>query len=297
MSDRTCEKCGKVFKFPALLKRHMARKTPCQLIVDPEELPPEERQKKFDCKFCGHRFSQHSSMYRHMSERCQVARSEAGLQQLYEHTRRKQKEAEKRVAELEHRLELAALAPAATAAAATGAPAEPFASHSTLHIGCLQQNTINIHMNVFGKEDCSHISRETVRALLDEVRAITSDPNLGAEAALRRAAEMIYSDRQRPENTTCYVPDPRRDDTMVHGEGGWGIHPYRAIAPTLTERAVTVLFELQPFTDIEKYGELLIALRDNEHKYKGGKQLRDMLIRNAAIIKELCAAPPQGGEA
>ena len=90
MADRTCAKCGKVFTHPCRLKAHERRKTPCSPIVEQAELPEAEQQKPHMCKFCGHRFSTAQGLSRHRKNHCTVVRSKAGMDMLYEHTRRKQ---------------------------------------------------------------------------------------------------------------------------------------------------------------------------------------------------------------
>ena len=74
---------------------------------------------------------------------------------------------------------------------------------------------------------------------------------------------------------------------MVHEESGWGIRPYQTVAPEMAERICTLLTELQPWTDAEKYGDLMRTLIADEEAYKKGKELRDVLVRNKAIVQAM----------
>lgn len=284
MADRTCEKCLRVFQFPSQLRRHEGRKTPCRTIVASAELPIPEQTKPYGCRFCGHRFAQHPSMYRHIKNSCKVAGSPEGMQKLFDHTHKKQLEAEAQLAELQRQI-------LAGTAAATQLPAACQQNISTNQMVINQHTVNNISFNVFGNEDCSHIDKVRIKRLLDEVMSVSDNPQRGATMALLKAATMIYGDRERPENTTCYLPNAKHDKAMVHEAEGWGIRPYQTIAPSIAGRVVSLLFDLQPFADASKYESLMLALRDNEDSYKGGKELREILIRNKGIVEELRRLP------
>ena len=77
MVDRTCERCGKEFKYPAHLREHLARKTPCAPILEPEDLPEEVRDDpdydKKKCHFCGRAFANYTSKRRHIRNTCKIA--------------------------------------------------------------------------------------------------------------------------------------------------------------------------------------------------------------------------------
>jgi len=222
-------------------------------------------------------------MYRHIKHSCKVAGSPEGMQRLYEHTHKKQLEAEARVEELQ-----AQIRDGTAPTQRTASCQQNISANQTV----INQHTVNnISFNVFGNEDCSHIDRVRIKGLLDEVMLVANDPQRGATMALLKAAMMIYGDRERPENTTCYLPNAKQDKAMVHEAEGWGIRPYQTIAPSIAGRVVSMLFDLQPFADASKYERLMFALRDNEDSYKGGKELREILIRNKEIVEEMRRGP------
>jgi len=85
-----CPKCGVDQKYPSVLKRHLARKTPCAPIVAAGDLPEDCRSKKYICKYCGRTFTTATAMYRHVRQRCKIANSEEGMEKLFEHTLQRQ---------------------------------------------------------------------------------------------------------------------------------------------------------------------------------------------------------------
>lgn len=70
VDGRTCADCGKIFPYPSGLKAHQQRKTPCQAIV-------ETAAGKCVCKYCGRGFAFESSLYKHITQSCKLARTAA----------------------------------------------------------------------------------------------------------------------------------------------------------------------------------------------------------------------------
>lgn len=67
MSDRTCDKCGKVFSIPYKLNMHKTRKTPCDLVL----LAPND-DAEFSCKYCHRPFTTRQAMQLHIKKSCKA---------------------------------------------------------------------------------------------------------------------------------------------------------------------------------------------------------------------------------
>lgn len=153
------------------------------------------------------------------------------------------------------------------------------------------QNTIHVHL--FGQEDTRHIGRAEIKSLLDRTLRMVRDPSQAALQALLGAATMIYSDPQRPENLTCYIPNKKHDNVLVHGEGGWQVQPYQVILPPMVTYSIDKLFDNQPFIDAERYGELMTALKNNEEAYKAGREMHGVLVRNKDLLEKALGKLPK----
>ena len=262
-----------------------------------------------------------------MKKTCKIAGSDEGMEKLYEHTLKRQLESQRKTMEEQHRhimeqnarmaeltammmhlqMQQQALMPVAGPAAQKSAPgpaawpSQPPSSQPQIVIGHQQQQaqTINngvmqqITINVFGQEDTKHIGRQTIKDLLDNVLSGTQDPAQGAIAALLKTAMLIYSDADHPENLTCYLPNNKKDDVLVHGAAGWEVQPYTVVLPPMATRSVDTLFDNQPFVDADKYGDLMKALAENEQAYKEGKEMRTILVRNKDLLKQVLGALPK----
>jgi hypothetical protein len=87
MVEHACEACGKKFKAMCDYRRHQQRKTPCSPIVDPA--PDTGRP---SCQFCGRTFASRDTLVRHIRNNCKIARSDEGMELLFEHTYKRQEE-------------------------------------------------------------------------------------------------------------------------------------------------------------------------------------------------------------
>jgi hypothetical protein len=85
MADRTCEKCGQVFKLPCRLKAHLERKVPCVPKPEPPankpEAPSQETKPTLTCERCHASFTAISSLNRHRIRRsckAEIATGDSG---------------------------------------------------------------------------------------------------------------------------------------------------------------------------------------------------------------------------
>ena len=303
MSDRTCDKCGKSFQKPFHLRRHLARKTPCAPILDPEDLPEDARedpdldQKK--CRFCGRVFSSHDNMRRHVRQYCKIAPTEkngdAGMEVLYEHTLRKQ---QAQIAKLEEQNAemMDMMRQLAGAGAVAQAPTSTQAGEVAVQGNGNQVDNrkTTVVINIFGSEDLAHIQAPEIKAILDSsLRA--GAPETKASTAILQTALLAYSDPDHPENLTCYLPNKKTDDALVHGNAGWEVRPCPLVLAPMAQQSLDQLFDKQPFESAETYESLMAELRDNEERYTTGEALRPVLVRNKDLLARALESLPVAG--
>lgn len=282
--DRTCVRCERVFRYPRDLRQHQARKTPCDPILDRENLPPETRSdpeiNQRTCKFCGRVLGSYANMCRHVRQSCRIAPTErngdSGMELLYKHTTCRQ---QARIEALE--AQVANLT--ANVGAAAGGVAVVAGDNAQIAIdNSKKQVVINIH----GREDISHIGAPQVRALLDE-SIKSGDAEDGAATALISAAMLIFSDPEHPENLTCFLPNKKTDDVLVHverdGDTRWETKPSRTVLSPMAATSLDVIFDNQPSD--ENYAPIMRSLADNETHHAKGKELRAVLVSNKSKLK------------
>jgi len=264
-------------------------------IVDESQLSEKESLKPHNCRFCGRRFATMPGVSRHIRESCKIAGSEAGMELLYEHTLKKQLdrqadeivEMKTKYAQLEAQMQQLAL-PAIQQAVAPAV--QQIAGGHIITGPSVHQN---ITVNIFGKEDTKHLNRTSVKEMLDDILAQAQSPAQAALTAMLKTATLIYSDPARPENLTCYLPNKKKEDVMVHGEAGWEIQSCPLVLPPMVTKSVDALFDNQPFEDASKYGDLMKALRANEIAYKEGKDVKTVLVRNKDLLEKALGALPK----
>lgn len=325
MADRTCERCRKAFKYPAHLARHRARVTQCAPIIDREELPPEILEdpslEHKRCRFCGRVFSSYDAMRRHVRNSCKIApnnkNGDTGMELLYEHTLQRQldviqdENAEMRaqVAELNGLIRqlVAGGGAAITNAGDSRIPAAQIAGDGGVQIGgdgqvAIDNKKINVvnnvdnrvTINVFGQESIEHVTSSKIRDILDDSLKSPAIP-LAAQTAIMKTAMLIYSDPEHPENLTCFLPNKKTNDALVHTENGWEIQSIMLVASPIAQRTIDALFAKQPFEDADTYENLMANLRDNEEKYAAGESLRPVLVRNKDLLQRALQTLPLAG--
>jgi len=234
-------------------------------------LQPEDLDKKHECRFCRRRFATPSGMCSHVRTSCKITRTPGGMElpdgdlhtlELHNEEQRRRREAEARTREAEER---------SRASEARLTELERMAVRVT--------NVVNVvgdvRINVFGGEQMSHLGADRARAVLE-------------------AAMLIYSDPDHPENITCYIPNQKQDQALVHiSRGGgapqWEVQPCPLVLSPMATTAMDLLFSKQPFEDHDRYGRLMQELRAAEPYLANGEKLRPILIRNKSLLYAVSA--------
>ena len=222
-----CEKCGAQFPTNQKLQRHLARKRPCDPVVDQDDLPEDQRANPNRCRFCGRVYSRQDSLKRHMNG-CGIANSEDGMEKLYDHALKKQqarfeKELAKRdekMAEMAATLEkLRVSTEAPVVQGAWGGQGNPLTLNA--------RTTINVgQLNVVG------FNNDPIRIPIDLVKAaFTENPRLieycrmsdeertdtekAAPYVLEALVDLVRRAHRDPVHRNIYLNPKRTDQVMV----------------------------------------------------------------------------------
>lgn len=170
------------------------------------------------------------------------------------------------------------------------------------------KNTINI--NIFGCENTSHISHQDVLGFLQKMQPLGSDLDKAAERLLITIATKIFSDEKKPENLTCYLPNKKGKDVLVHRESGWEVMPMSLTMPPMAARSVEELFKKQPWPGVngipsdlklEQHSRLLKHIADHEGDLVGNaalpsSEMRTIAIRNKDLLERALHKLPVAGD-
>lgn len=294
------------------LIRHQARKTPCNTILETKDLPNEFLEDpnltKKKCRFCGRVFSSYNSMRNHVRNTCKIAPNKQnhgeGMEKLYKHTLQKQASA---AAAIQRQAdEIAALklqnkmlgdrqeeimSMVSKIASSDVATIQIGGDCSVVQVDNRKQVTI---INIFGQEGVGHATVSQIKTILDE-SIKTPAVSTAVQDAILKTAMLVYSDPSRPENLTCYLPNKKTNDVLVHAELGWEVQPASLVLPPMARKSVDTLFELQPYENAKDYGPLMLELANNEYRYIAGTELRPILVRNKDLLMRALEALPAAG--
>jgi hypothetical protein len=131
-----------------------------------------------------------------------------------------------------------------------------------------------------------------------------------AERAILATAMMIFSDEKRLENITCYTPNKKGKEALVHSERGWEIMPMSLAMSPIASRSVDELFAKQPVLGgpgveedvtqekIDEAARILKYIQVHEGDLvneAAASELRAIPIRNKDILQKALAHLPSTG--
>ncbi len=281
MADRACPKCQKTFNIPSRLRRHLARKTPCEEVVQTITSTSAE---KYCCPACNRLFASRDIKNRHLREYCKASSNDkvnkleldmgAIKQQLEKLTNQQQPEASKTIVvtgnvvtnidnsrkvlnntvlnsnnnnNIVHQQIANFLPPAPL----PGWPAKwplplvdpkPFAAPSDVEAGELQQAAARL--SVVETAACCKGEPRAVSALLMEV--------------LRQAHE-------NPEQRNIYLSPDRGDQALVFVPRQWLLKPLQEATHHIFEQVVKRLTDL-PMQGKPLEHELVVGAKEGFEK-------------------------------
>jgi hypothetical protein len=162
----------------------------------------------------------------------------------------------------------------------------------------------SIHINIFGKEDTSHITRNDIWKIFNALGPVGADLRRLAEQTILRTAMLIYSDEAHPENITCYIPNKKSKEVMVREEKGWRVQPVDLTLSPMAAKSVNELFKKQPLPGVDGIDDaanldtctkILRHILDHEGDLTAESSgLRAIPIRNKSLLEQVLAKLPGG---
>jgi len=168
------------------------------------------------------------------------------------------------------------------------------------------QTKQDITFNIFGAENLEHVTRASIADIMAPLKQFSAGD--AATQALLQTAMLIFSDKEHPENITCYMPNKKRKEAMVYSALGWEIKPSSLVLPPMMQKSVDVLFDKQPIegvgdtppgTDMDACGQILKELERVEKDPQRVKQmagnegeLKAVLVRNKDQLQSLLQRLP-----
>ena len=206
-AQNTCNICGKFFSTNANYKYHLNRKTPCVIASEVSVKLPVEL--KFQCNRCDARFKSKHQLIYHLNRKfpCELKNphpDEIELQALFEKLKQENED-------LKTKNELLQNNPSSTV--------DNRNSHNsnTLNSNSIKNNMVNSHnnnvtINVYGKENLSHITDEMYKSCFKVVKR-----------SVEKFFKMKHFSKKMPENHNLYISNMRDAYMMVYKAGRWDI--------------------------------------------------------------------------
>jgi hypothetical protein len=260
MTDRTCVKCGHIFRDPSTLRRHQAKKKSCVDVAEVEDLTEDELQKKYACRFCGRRFATKPSVTRHMQRTCKIATSDEGMEKLLEHTLRRQlAEQTAQIAKLATLLE-----GKASGAIVSSAPPVPSQLATTIVNGPVTQTTqqtlqqINIskiEIQPWNDKRALTLDVQDVlaafaeNARLREYARMTdiqrTDPEIAPPFVAELFMDAVHRIHKDPATRNIYLNPKRADQVLVHLKNGrWEVRTFVSASQALLDGIASSIHEI-----------------------------------------------------
>jgi hypothetical protein len=169
---------------------------------------------------------------------------------------------------------------------------------------------ININISVFGSENLGRITKPQVFDILRGLGPVGDNVKTIAEKAIIQAAMLIFSDPSHPEDITCYLPNKKGEDAMIHGESGWEVQPVGLVISPMATKAIDALFAQQPAPDTEtpandvkwmmnECGNILRYIQQHEGDMTSAPprgEMRSILIRNKDLLQRVLEKLPISGQ-
>jgi hypothetical protein len=235
-----CPKCGVTFPKNQGLQKHLARKRPCDPILERGVLTPEQQNSPNRCRYCGRAYSRSDSLKRHLKT-CKIASSAEGMEALMEHTLKQQLDAQTaEVGALKAQMaKLTALLEGQLIAGAT--PAGPRVGAATINIGQVANTTtttttniaqVNQHMNVVNIRPWDGPSADRIHVPIDLITAAFSenprlkeycslgdaektDPKVAPQYVLEMLMDLVKRAHADPAARNVYLNPRRADQALV----------------------------------------------------------------------------------
>ena len=141
---------------------------------------------KFYCKYCGKKYSRKDNLKRHLDNGC--------------------KEKNNEIADLKEKIDI--LLNKEAVSSNTNTNSNNTNSHNTTNSNNVQNNTINL--NVFGKEDLSMLTDDFKQEMIK-----------GPFKMMPKLMEMVYFNKDFPENHTIKMVNKNKEIMKIHDEEGW----------------------------------------------------------------------------
>ncbi len=288
MADRTCAKCGHIFRDPSSLRRHQIRKKSCVDIVETGDLTEDERLKEHACRFCGRRFTLKTNLTRHVQNTCKIATSDEGMEKLLEHTLRQQMaEQNSKIDRLAALLETSLVIPAGHAATATAAAAQ---NTVTIVNGPVTQTSQQIHIEkieIHPWDDQQVIAvgvREVLAAFTENARLREytrlpeyqlSDLEIAPPYVAELLIDLMRRAHENPATRNVYLNPKRADQVLVHLKSGrWEVRAFASASQALLDgvatsiHQITLTYEKRKQLPLEAQNALAVAglLYDDERE-------------------------------
>ncbi len=232
-----CAKCDAKFADSAHLRRHLARKTPCNPILDRDPVST-----KPTCRYCGRQFTKQPALSRHMTQRCKIANSEEGMDKLMEHTlARQNRELNAKVDRLAEMLEKQ------LALVAQGAPQMAIQNQgdAMVNTGPIQVNNTNNTLNIvkvkiipWARDGCLNISAEQMAAAFRENERLAeyakwpehelTNPEKAPPFISELFMDLIKRAHADPASRNVYLNPKRSDQVLVcvGDDEHWEVLPF-----------------------------------------------------------------------